>query len=193
MSLPKHESKYMNNSKSTFGRVGLIAVFAIFIVAVSLTNTLFRGVRLDLTENRLYTLSDGTIRILESIPEPINVYFFFSDKATADSPQLRTYAGRVREMLQEFTQYSDDKLHLTVVDPIPFSEDEDRAAGFGLQGVTLRASPEAVYMGVAATNSVGDEEIIAFLDPGKETFLEYDLAKLIDTLAPLTLDTSTNI
>jgi ABC-type uncharacterized transport system involved in gliding motility auxiliary subunit len=173
----------MSNNKSTFGRVGLIAVSAIFIVAVSLTNTLFRGVRLDLTENRLYTLSDGTIRILESIPEPVNVYFFFSDKATADNPYLRTYAGRVREMLQEFVQYSDDKLRLTLVDPIAFSEDEDRAAEFGLQGINLGTSPEAIYMGIAATNSVGDEEIIAFLDPGKETFLEYDLAKLIDTLS----------
>jgi len=173
----------MSNNKSTFGRVGLIAISAIFIVAVSLTNTLFRGVRLDLTENRLYTLSDGTIRILESIPEPVNVYFFFSDKATADTSYLRTYAGRVREMLQEFVQYSDDKLRLTLVDPIPFSEDEDRAAEFGLQGINLGTSPEAIYMGIAATNSVGDEEIIAFLDPGKETFLEYDLAKLIDTLS----------
>ncbi len=173
----------MSNNKSTFGRIGLIAVSAIFIVAVSLTNTLFRGVRLDLTENRLYTLSDGTIRILESIPEPVNVYFFFSDKATADNSYLRTYAGRVREMLQEFVQYSDDKLRLTLVDPIAFSEDEDRAAEFGLQGINLGTSPEAIYMGIAATNSVGDEEIIAFLDPGKETFLEYDLAKLIDTLS----------
>lgn len=173
----------MINSKLTFGRVGLVAVFTIFIVAVSLSNTFFRGVRSDLTENRLYTLSDGTIRILESIPEPINVYFFFSDKATADNPYLRTYAGRVREMLQEFVQYSDDKLRVTLVDPIPFSEDEDRAAEFGLQGINLGTSSETIYMGVAATNSVGDEEIIAFLDPGKETFLEYELVKLVDTLA----------
>jgi ABC-type uncharacterized transport system involved in gliding motility auxiliary subunit len=178
----------MTSSKSTFGRVGLVAVFAIFIVAVSLTNTLFRGVRSDLTENGLYTLSDGTIRILESIPEPIDIYFFFSDKATADKTTadnlyLRTYAGRVRETLQEFAEYSGDNLRLTLVDPISFSEDEDRAAQFGLQGINLGSSPEAVYMGVAATNSVGDEEIIAFLDPRKETFLEYDLVKLIDTLA----------
>jgi ABC-type uncharacterized transport system involved in gliding motility auxiliary subunit len=178
----------MTNNKLTFGRVGLIATGIIFMIAVSLSNTLFRGVRSDLTENGLYTLSDGTIRILESIPEPIDIYFFFSDKATADRTTsdnlyLRTYAGRVRETLQEFVQYSDDQLRLTVVDPIPFSEDEDRAAEFGLQGISLGPSPEAFYMGVAATNSVGDEEIIAFLDPRKETFLEYDLAKLIDTLA----------
>lgn len=173
----------MSNSKSTFGRIGLVAVLAIFLVAVSLTNALIRGIRWDLTENRLYTLSDGTKRILASIPEPINIYFFFSDKATANNPYLRTYAGRVRETLQEFVQYSDGKLRLTVVDPIPFSEDEDRAAEFGLQGVNPGSSMEVVYMGVAATNSIGDAKIISFLDPGKETFLEYDIAKLIDTLA----------
>jgi ABC-type uncharacterized transport system involved in gliding motility auxiliary subunit len=172
----------MSNRKITFGRIGLLAVLAIFVVTVSLSNAIFRGIRFDLTENQLYTLSDGTIRILESIPEPINLYFFYSDKTTTDNPYLRTYAGRIREMLQEFAQYSDGNLRLTFIDPLPFSEDEDRAAEFGLQGINLGGSPEVVYMGIAATNSVGNEDIIAFLDPGKETFLEYDLAKLIDSL-----------
>ncbi|HHQ13917.1 MAG TPA: hypothetical protein ENK16_02720, partial [Chromatiales bacterium] len=66
-------------AKKSYGSVGLIAVFAVFIVAVTLVNVALRGIRLDLTENNLYTLSDGTISILESIPEPINVYFFYSD------------------------------------------------------------------------------------------------------------------
>ena len=92
----------MESSKSTFGRLGLLAIVAIFIIAVSLSNLLFRGIRVDLTENQLFTLSDGTIRILEDISEPINLYFFFSDRATADTPVLRMYAVRVREMLQEF-------------------------------------------------------------------------------------------
>jgi len=173
----------MESNKSIFGRLGLVAIFAIFIIAVSLSNLLFRGIRLDLTENQLYTLSDGTIRILENISEPIDLYFFFSDRATADTPVLRTYSVRVREMLQEFVQHSDNKLRLTIIDPLPFSEDEDRAAEFGLQGISLGITSEPVYMGVAGTNGIGDEETIGFLDPGKETFLEYDLAKLIDTLA----------
>ena len=173
----------MESSKSVFGRLGLLAIIAIFIIAVSLSNLLFRGVRLDLTENQLFTLSDGTIRVLENISEPVDLYFFFSDRATADTPVLRMYAGRVREMLQEFIQHSDGKLRLSMIDPLPFSEDEDRAAEFGLQGISLGITTEPIYMGMAGTNSIGDEEIISFLDPSKETFLEYDLAKLIDTLS----------
>ncbi len=173
----------MASSRNTLGRAGLLTIAAIFLAAVSLSNTALQGMRLDLTENGLYTLSDGTKKILGNIDEPINIYFFWSDRATADIPYLRTYADRVREMLEEFAEQSAGLLHVQVIDPLPFSEDEDRAAAFGLQGISLNGAPEPVYMGIAGTNSVDDEASIAFLDPGKETFLEYDLAKLVDTLA----------
>ncbi len=116
-------------------------------------------------------------------PEPINLYFFYSDRATGDVPQLRTYAGRVEETLREFAQYADGNLNLTVIDPLPFSEDEDRAAAFGLQAINLGNTPDPIYFGIAGTNSIGDNEIITFLDPSKESFLEYDLAKLVHTLS----------
>lgn len=173
----------MSKSKTTLGRAGLITVAAIFVIAVSMSNTMFRGIRLDLTENSLYTLSDGTKKILGNISEPINLYFFYSDRATSEVSQLRTYAGRVREMLEEFVEQSGGQLRVTVIDPLPFSEEEDQAAAFGLQAISLGGALETIYMGIAGTNSVDDEEHIAFLDPGKETFLEYDLAKLVDTLA----------
>ena len=98
-------------------------------------------------------------------------------------PQLRTYAGRVEETLREFAQYADGNLNLTVIDPLPFSEDEDRAAAFGLQAINLGNTPDPIYFGIAGTNSIGDNEIITFLDPSKESFLEYDLAKLVHTLS----------
>ena len=112
----------MSNQRTIFGRAGLFAVAAIFLVAVSASNLLLRGVRLDLTANDLFTLSDGTKNILRSIEEPINVYFFYSDRATENVPQLRTYAGRVREMLQEFEQLAQGNLRLSIIDPLPFSE-----------------------------------------------------------------------
>lgn len=171
------------SSKRFYGRIGLLALAGIFIVAVSLSNHLLRGVRLDLTENRLYTLSDGTLRLLGSLEEPVNIYFFWSDRATADVPYLRTYAGRVREMLDELAQRADGRLRLSVIDPIPFSDDEDRAAQFGLRGIELTGARDPVYLGIAATNSVGDRQVLPFLDPGKEAFLEYDLARLIYALA----------
>jgi ABC-type uncharacterized transport system involved in gliding motility auxiliary subunit len=167
-------------------RLGLsgIALLAVaFIAAVIVSNQLFKGWRIDLTENNLYTLSDGTKRILADIDEPINLYLFWSDKASEGIPSLRDYAGRVREMLEEFEDAADGRIRLSVIDPLPFSEDEDRAAQFGLQGVSLAASPDPIYLGLAATNSVDNEEIIPFFAPDKEAFLEYDLAKLVSTLA----------
>ncbi len=154
-----------------------------FIAALVASNTLLRGMRVDLTENNLYTISDGTRELLASINEPINLYFFFSDEETADIPYLRGYATRVRETLEEFARVADDNLIVHNVDPAPFSEDEDRAAQFGLESIALGGLAQSVYFGLAGTNSVGEEDTIPFLQPEKETFLEYDLAKLIYNLA----------
>lgn len=165
------------------GTSSLLLLAVAFIAAVIISNQLFRGMKIDLTENRLYTLSDGTRRILENIDEPINLYLFWSDKASEGIPSLRDYAQRVREMLEEFTDAADGKIRLSVIDPLPFSEDEDRAAQFGLQGVGLAASTDPIYLGLAGTDSVDNEEIIPFFQPDDEAFLEYDLAKLVSQLA----------
>ena len=170
-------------NRSAAGRIGLLTLAVGFIISALLINRLLPAARVDLTESRLYTLSEGTKKIVGSIPEPINVYLFFSDKATADVPPLRTYEGRVREMLEELAGRSNGKLKLTVIDPLPFSEDEDRATGFGLRSIKLGNGGDPVYFGIAATNSIGDHQILPFLDPSKEAFLEYDLAKLVYTLA----------
>lgn len=170
-------------SQQRLGMSSLLLLAVAFVAAIIISNQLFKGLRIDLTENKLYTVSDGTTRILQNIDEPINLYFYFSDQATEGVPSLRDYANRVREMLEEFAGASRGKLRLSVIDPLPFSEDEDRAAQFGLQGVQLGMTPDPVYMGLAGSNSVGDEETIAFFQPDKESFLEYDLAKLVSTLA----------
>jgi ABC-type uncharacterized transport system involved in gliding motility auxiliary subunit len=171
-------------SKRLMSGTGLVVLALLFLALTILSNALFRGYRLDLTENKLYTLADGTQDILGNIEEPLNLYFFFSRRASEEIPQLRTYAQRVRELLQEFEEQSDGGIQLTEIDPLPFSEEEDRAAAFGLQGVTLGGvGADPIYFGLAATNSVGDVETIPFFQPDREAFLEYDLAKLVYTLA----------
>lgn len=170
-------------------RIGLTALVLLglgFFAAVIASNTLLRGMRIDLTENDLYTISPGTRRVLNSIEEPINLYFFFSDSATSDLPDiqgLRTYATRVQEMLEEFAAESDGQIVLQVVDPVAFSEDEDRATQFGLQPLSLGQLGESIFFGLAGTNSVGNEQTIGFFQPDKEAFLEYELARLVYSLA----------
>jgi len=170
-------------SQRNISTSSLLLLALAFIAAIIISNQLFGGWRIDLTDNRLYTLSDGTKQILENLEEPINLYFYYSDKASEDVPTIRSYANRVGEMLDEFRLAANGNINLYVIDPLPFSEDEDRAAQFGLQGVGLAGSPDAVYLGLAGTDSIDNEEIIAFFQPDKEQFLEYDIAKLVSTLA----------
>jgi ABC-type uncharacterized transport system involved in gliding motility auxiliary subunit len=171
-------------SKNKLGYVTLLLVVLAFVVAVVAANAFLRGVRVDLTQSKLYTLGEGTQAVLDGIQEPVNLYFFFSNEATANLPSLRTYATRVREMLEEFAARAPEgKLILNVVDPQPFSEEEDRAEQLGMQAANVGAGGEAVYFGLAGTNSVGTSDRIALFDPRKESFLEYDIARLVYNLA----------
>jgi len=169
-------------AQNRLGASTLVLIALAFVAATIVSNQLFKGIRIDLTENQLYTLSEGTKRIVGNIDEPITLYFFYSDKATAGIPSLRDYANRVLELLREFAAASKGKIRLSVIDPLPFSEEEDLAAQFGLQDVQLAATTDPVYLGLAGTNSIGDEEIVPFFQPDEEASLEYDLAKLVSTL-----------
>ncbi|MFL6549632.1 MAG: GldG family protein [Povalibacter sp.] len=168
--------------RKAYGAGALIALAVLFIGVTILVTFLLRGARLDLTESKLYSIAPGTQHILETLQEPINLYFFFSDDASRDSPQIRAYAQRVRELLEEMAQRSKGKLRLTIIDPQPFSEDEDRAAEFGLQAVPTGGRGESLYFGLAGTNSTDGREVIGFFQPEKEEFLEYDVASLIHRL-----------
>jgi ABC-type uncharacterized transport system involved in gliding motility auxiliary subunit len=169
--------------KKTYGAGALLALAVLFIGVVILITFVLRGVRLDLTESKLYSIAPGTQNIVGSLEEPINLYFFFSQEASSESPPLRAYAQRVRELLEEMAQRSKGKLRLTVIDPKPFSEDEDRAAEFGLAAAPLGATGESLYFGLAGTNSTDGREVIQFFQPEKEEFLEYDVASLIHRLS----------
>jgi ABC-type uncharacterized transport system involved in gliding motility auxiliary subunit len=166
-------------AKRTYGAGALLGLAVLFIGVTILITFLFRGARLDLTESKLYSLSEGTTRIVRSLEEPVNLYFFFSEEASAQQQQLRAYAQRVRELLEEITARSNGKLRLHVIDPQPFSEEEDRAAEFGLSAVPTGTRGQTLYFGLAGTNSVDGREVIGFFQPSREEFLEYDIASLI--------------
>ncbi len=174
----------MNRKASTGGHLALIMIGLVALVMLS--SALLRGARLDLTQNRLHTLTDGTKAELADIKEPINLYFFFSDKASEAQPQLRTYANRVRELVEEIAAKSAGKITLKAIDPAPFSEEEDRATGFGLQALPLGQGDDKVFFGLAGTNSTDGQMIIPFFDPAKEAFLEYDVMKLVHGLKTTT-------
>jgi ABC-type uncharacterized transport system involved in gliding motility auxiliary subunit len=164
------------------GAGGLIALAILFLGVVMLSNVGLRGMRLDLTQNRLYTLSPGTRQVLAELKEPVNLYFYFSrEAASSQAPLVMPYATRVREFLEELAARSGGKIQLRVVDPQPFSDDEDRAGEFGLQPLHAGAG-DALYFGLAGTNSTDGRATIPSFQADREEFLEYDVAKLINEL-----------
>jgi ABC-type uncharacterized transport system involved in gliding motility auxiliary subunit len=165
-----------------FGVGGLIALAVLFLGVVMLSNVGLRGVRVDLMQNRLYTLSPGTRQVLAELKEPVNLYFYFSREAAAGhAPLVLPYATRVREFLEELAARAGGKIQLRIVDPQPFSDDEDRAAEFGLQPLHAGGG-DAFYFGLAGTNSTDGRATIASFQADREEFLEYDVAKLINEL-----------
>jgi ABC-type uncharacterized transport system involved in gliding motility auxiliary subunit len=162
---------------------GLALLAVLFLGVIMLSNVGLRGMRLDLTQNKLYTLSSGTQQVLHELKEPVNLYFYFSrDEAAKQSPLILPYAARVREFLEEIAARAGGKINLHVVDPQPFSDDEDRAAEFGLQPLPVGNGGESVYFGLAGTNSTDGRSAIPNFTPDREEFLEYDVAKLIQEL-----------
>ena len=141
------------------------------------------AVRLDVTEDGLYTLSQGTHRILASIDEPVDLHFFISDLLIKEVPIYASYGRRVRELLAEVASVSGGKIILHERSPKPFSDDEDMAVSFGVQGIPIDQSGNLAYFGLAGINSVDDVELIPFFQPDREKLLEYDLVRMIYALS----------
>ncbi|MFQ5535568.1 MAG: GldG family protein [Sphingomonadales bacterium] len=160
----------------------LVLAAALFLALNVLSGTLFRSARMDLTEDGLFTLSDGTKSVLASLDEPVTLRLFFSGKLATSYIGIKNYGQRVRDLLTEYASLSDGRLRLEFIDPEPFTEAEDQAVAHGLQGAPT-ADGEVLYFGLVGANSVDDQQIVPFFPLERERFLEYDLTKLIHGLS----------
>jgi len=180
-----------------FGRraaiyVALVLLTLVFVTLIVSSGHWLRTRRIDLTADRLYTLSPGTVQIVDHLQRPLRLTLYFSEHATRDLPKLRSYEQRVRDMLQEIVARSHGRVRLQVVDPVPYSDDEASAEGAGLTSASGGSNGERVFFGLAGSAlPVGNDNeaaegaaaerslAIPFFDPSREPFLEYDIAKLL--------------
>src|SRR3954451_152542 len=169
--------------KNIASRRGIFFVGVLFVGITLLANSLLRNAKVDLTSDRLYTISEGTEHIVRGLKEPVNLYLFFSERTATPMPELKNYGTRVRDFLEELASRSGGMLKVKVIDPQPFSEEEDRANELGITGTQISAGGEKLYLGLAATNSTDGKEAIPLLDPALDEQLEYDVAKLLYKLS----------
>ncbi len=158
--------------------VGLILLFAINI----LSNESLTSARVDLTEGRIYTLSEGTQNVLSKIQEPITLRLYLSKRLATRLPEFSSYAVRVEDLLREYQREAGGNIRLQIIDPEPFSGEEDRAVGYGLRAAPVNNREDMFFFGLVGTNSVDDEEVIPFFTREREEFLEYDVTKLVHNL-----------
>ncbi|RUL80028.1 GldG family protein [Dyella choica] len=184
---------------------GLLALILAYCCLTLITSRWLAPKRFDLTQDGLYTLSPGTRQIVDNVNRPLWLTLYFSQHATKDQPQLRSYEQRVAEMLQEIVARSHSRIHLQVADPVPYSDDEASAEGNGLTPINGGSNGERIFFGLVGTTRPPSSEAAAdsladypqaksgeqaertlsipFFDPNRETFLEYDAAKLLYQLS----------
>lgn len=166
-----------------FSVLGVLAAAAIAIGIDIVADARLAGVQLDLTQGKLYTLSPGTRQVLADLTEPVTLRLFYSRQLGSAVPSYGTYADHVREMVRDYAAISGGKVRLEFYDPEPFSDTEDRAMGYGLQGIPLDQGGSQIYFGLVGTNQEDDERSIPFFQAERERFLEYDLTKLVYELS----------
>jgi ABC-type uncharacterized transport system involved in gliding motility auxiliary subunit len=163
---------------------GAIALGAILLLSVNLLSSLlFKNVKADLTQDRLFTISDGTKRVLSKMDEPVNVRLYYTKKLGEVAPLYGKYFERVKALLEQYRDLSNGKMQLALIEPESFSDAEDRAVAAGLRGVRLNQDGETGYFGLVASNTTDNDAVVEFFSPDRERFLEYDLTKLVNGLA----------
>jgi len=162
-----------------------IAFAAVILLSVNvISSSIFKNTSADLTQSGLYTISDGTKRVLSKIKEPIDMKVYFSERLGELSAAHKRFFERVRGLLERYQSMTGGLLNVQFVDPTPFSDAEDRAVAAGLNGVNLGGSGgENGYFGLVASNSTDNREIVPFFAPQREAYLEYDMTKLVHKLA----------
>lgn len=163
---------------------GAVIFAAIIVVNVNfLVERLFPLTHLDLTEEQLYTISEGTRQTLAGIDEPINVEVYFSEALGERAPSYAQHFERLKTMFDQYSELANGRLIVNYSDPLPFSTVEESAVASGLIGLPTNTQGDLSYFGIVASNSIDEESTIPFVDIGREQFLEYDLTSRIYQLA----------
>lgn len=143
-----------------------------------------RDIGFDATENRRFTVSEQSIKLVRKMDDIIHIKLYASDLISTDFPSFKNYVEHVKDYLNKLSQKSRGKLVFEFVRVSSFSPIEDEIVASGLTGLPLKDG-RSVFFGIVAENMLDGSGVLPFLSPEREGFLEYDIARLIDGLSNL--------
>ena len=164
--------------------LGAVLILIIAFSGISICQNIGGRLKVDITEQGLYTLSDGTRAILGRLNQPITAKLFYARTAALKAPDqiqfFNNYFEFVKALLDEYVAASKGKVKLEVIDPRPFSDDEEQAIRHGLQRFPM-SEDESFFFGLVVQTQFGVDKVIPFFSPDRHNFVEYDISYLIDT------------
>ena len=162
-----------------YSAVGLVVLFVILVAFNYLASN--TPARVDLTEGNLYTLSEGTKKILGKLDGPVKLRLYVSQSDNAIPVQLRSFAQRVEDLIREFKAVAGPNLIIEKYNPRPDSDEEDAAQLDGVEPQTL-FSGEQFYLGLSVSR-LDRKQSISNISQQRERLLEYDLIRAISRVA----------
>ncbi len=164
--------------------IGAALVLVIAFAAISVCQNIGKAWKVDVTDQKIYTLSKGTKSILAKLNQPIKAKLYYAKTATLKAPdQIRyfnNYYQFVKALLEEYVAAGRGMVELQVIDPRPFSDDEVEALRCGLRRFPI-TEEENFFFGLVVQTPFGVEKVIPFFSPDRQNFVEYDISYLIDT------------
>ncbi|HBC86782.1 MAG TPA: hypothetical protein DCZ94_07505 [Lentisphaeria bacterium] len=165
------------NKNLIYSAIGIIALFLIFVAVNFIASKI--NIRLDLTEEKLYTLSQSTRSVLKKLDTPVTLKLYYTKSSNMPS-FLKNYAARVLDLLNEYRQTAGSRIIIEKYDPVPDSEAEDSAVMDGVTGQPLNTG-DKIYLGLAV-QCLDQTVALPFLSPDREQLLEYDVTRAISQI-----------
>jgi len=170
--------------------VTVILIAVVAVLAIHLTSQVTRGARADVTEDSLYSLTEGSHQILERMRsegvKPITIKLYFSLTVGKSLPrfikEFIVYEDYVRTLLKEYERASGGKIRLQFIDPLPDSDEAQDAADYGLEGKPVNQHGDQFYFGLVFETLTGSKDVIEFLWPDRQEDIEYEISRRIHSL-----------
>ncbi len=174
----------LNTKEGSAGITALLTIAIVIAVNFLVGGLGFLNGRFDVTEDKLYTLSEGTRNILDRLnpDEPVTIRYYVTTEDRVMPPVLKTHSRTVQDLILEFQKAAKGKIILEKLAPNPNTEDEDKAREDDVQGVPVNTDGDNVYLGLAI-QCAKQKEVLPFLNPNEETGLEYNVARAIQKVS----------
>ena len=159
--------------------ISLVCTILIFLSFNFIINKINFNIGIDFTSTKTFTLSKGTKNVLANIQEPLKIEFIYSRSLSKNIPIIQNYANQIEGLISRYVGLAKGKIEFQIIEPEPYSDEEDYVERFGVQGFPVDQEGSNVYFGLIATNTTDDTEIIPFFDPSKAGSLEKQLTDIV--------------